>query len=68
MDLALRGAAAEAGLVGVSTHSFRRSLAQRVVRQTGDLRLTMQITGHRSLDSLGVYLDADADAVAAALA
>jgi integrase/recombinase XerD len=67
VDLALRKAALNAGLVGVSTHSFRRSLAQRVVRQTGDLKLAQTITGHKSLGSLGEYLAPDEDAVAAVL-
>jgi integrase/recombinase XerD len=67
VDLALRKAALNAGLVGVPTHTFRRSLAQRVVRQTNDLRLAMEITGHKSLGSLGEYLGADEDAIAAVL-
>ncbi|WP_158218588.1 site-specific integrase [Synechococcus sp. 1G10] len=66
-DMALRKAVLNAGLVGVSTHSFRRSLAQRVVRQTNDLRLAMEITGHKSLGSLGEYLGVDEDAIAAVL-
>ena len=67
VDLALRKAARNANLIGVSTHSFRRSLAQRVVRQTNDLRLAMEITGHKSLGSLGEYLGVDEDAIAAVL-
>lgn len=67
VDKVLRVCALNAGLTGVSTHSFRRSLAQRVVKRTGDLKLAQEITGHASLASLGEYLAADEDAIAAVL-
>ncbi|HEY9879495.1 MAG TPA: tyrosine-type recombinase/integrase [Leptolyngbyaceae cyanobacterium] len=50
------------GLEGVSSHSFRRSLATHLYRAEYDIRSIMEITGHTSLDSFVKYLDLNKDA------
>lgn len=57
-DKALRSTCSALGLQGVSTHSFRRSLAQSAVRRGVPLHVVQRVTGHKSLGSLGEYLDA----------
>lgn len=66
-DKALRQACALIGLQGVSTHSFRRTLATDAVRRGVALNVVQQITGHKSLGSLGHYLEADESEVLAAI-
>lgn len=66
-DKALRQTCARLGLEGVSTHSFRRSLATAAVRRGVPLNVVQQITGHKSLGSLGHYLEADETEVLAAI-
>jgi integrase/recombinase XerD len=66
-DKALRQTCTRLGLEGVSTHSFRRSLATAAVRRGVPLNLVQQITGHKSLGSLGHYLEADETEVLAAI-
>lgn len=66
-DKALRGACARLGLEGVSTHSFRRTLATAAVRRGVSLHVVQQVTGHKSLGSLGHYLEADDSEVMAAI-
>lgn len=66
-DLALRQTCALLGLEGVSTHSFRRTLATDAVRRGVALNVVQQITGHKSLGSLGHYLEADETEVLAAI-
>jgi integrase/recombinase XerD len=66
-DKALRATCARLGLEGVSTHSFRRSLATAAVRRGVALNVVQQITGHKSLGSLGHYLEADEMEVLAAI-
>lgn len=58
-DKALRQTCALLGLEGVSTHSFRRTLATDCVRRGVGLHVVQQITGHKSLGSLGHYLHVD---------
>lgn len=58
VDKALRSTCSALGLQGVSTHSFRRSLAQSAVRRGVPLHVVQRVTGHKSLGSLGEYLDA----------
>jgi integrase/recombinase XerD len=66
-DKALRQACALLGLQGVSTHSFRRTLATDCVRRGVALNVVQQITGHKSLGSLGHYLQADESEVLSAI-
>lgn len=66
-DAALRKTCAALGFVGVSTHSFRRSLATSAVRRGVPLNVVQRVTGHASLGSLGHYLEADETEVLAAI-
>jgi integrase/recombinase XerD len=66
-DKALRQTCERLGLEGVSTHSFRRTLATDCVRRGVALNVVQQITGHKSLGSLGHYLQADDGEVLAAI-
>lgn len=59
VDKALRRACQSLGLEGVSTHSFRRSLATHLYDAGVPLRQIMEITGHASLASLTGYLNLD---------
>lgn len=65
-DKALRATCATLGLEGVSTHSFRRSLATDAVRRGISLPAIQRVTGHKNLGSLGHYIDIeDAEVLAA---
>ncbi|MEB3305393.1 MAG: site-specific integrase [Cyanobacteriota bacterium] len=66
-DKALRQTCARLGLEGVSTHSFRRSLATAAVRRGVSLHVIQRVTGHKNLGSLGHYLDANESEVLAAI-
>lgn len=66
-DKALRQTCAALGLQGVSTHSFRRSLAQSAVRRGVPLHVVQAVTGHKSLGSLGEYLSASESEVLEAI-
>ena len=66
-DKALRQTCAHLGLEGVSTHSFRRSLATAAVRRGVSLHVIQRVTGHKSLGSLGHYLEADESEVLKAI-
>jgi integrase/recombinase XerD len=67
-DKALRQTCAQLGLEGTTTHSFRRSLAQSAVRNGTPLNTVQAMTGHKSLGSLGEYLEATDEEISAALA
>jgi integrase/recombinase XerD len=66
-DKALRAASASLGFDGVSTHSFRRSFATGALRRGVDLPTIQRVTGHKSLGSLGHYLEVDPADIAAAI-
>lgn len=66
-DKTLRQVCMELGLNGVSNHSFRRSLATAAVRRGVSLHVIQKVTGHKSLGSLGHYLEANDDEVMAAI-
>ena len=66
-DKALRQTCARLGFEGVSTHSFRRSLATAAVRRGVALSTIQRVTGHKSLGSLGHYLEASDEEVLAAI-
>ncbi len=66
-DKALRQTCARLGLEGVSTHTFRRSLAQSAVGRGVPLHVVQKLTGHKSLGSLGEYLSATESEVLAAI-
>jgi integrase/recombinase XerD len=60
-DKALARAVDYLGFEGVSTHSFRRSLATHLYRAGKPLKAIQQITGHASLSNLSEYLDIGKD-------
>lgn len=66
-DKALRKACAALGLVGISLHSFRRTAAQDAVGRGLPLHVVQALTGHKSLGSLGEYLQASEAEVLAAI-
>ena len=68
VDKALRRACDLLGFEGVSTHTFRRSLATHLYYDAGvPLRQIMAITGHASLASLTSYLNLEQRAAGDAL-
>ena len=67
VDKALRKACDVLGLQGVSTHTFRRSLATHLYDSEVPLRQIMEITGHASLASLTCYLNLEQRAAGNAL-
>ncbi len=66
-DKALRQTCDALGLAGVSTHSFRRSFATGALKRGVTLPTIQKVTGHKSLGSLGHYLDVDESEVLAAI-
>jgi len=66
-DKALRACCLRLGLEGVSLHSFRRTAAQDAVNRGLPLHVVMKMTGHKSLGSLGEYLEATPEEVLAAI-
>ena len=66
-DKALRASCFSVGIEGVSTHSFRRSMAQSAVKRGVPLHVVQRITGHKSLGSLGEYLHATEEEVLKAI-
>ena len=68
---ALEKAAAESGLEGVSSHSFRRSALTSAHSAGVPLRVLMALSGHKSMSALQRYLEvtpAQREAAAAAFA
>lgn len=66
-DLALRTTCRRLGIEGVSPHSFRRTAAVDAVGRGLPLHVVQQLTGHKSLGSLGEYLQASQAEVLAAI-
>lgn len=56
-DLILKTACQRVGLVGVSTHSFRRTALTRMHNAGVPLRVIQEISGHSSLETLQRYLE-----------
>ena len=67
VDKALRRTCDLLGFEGVSTHTFRRSLATHLYDAGVPLRQIMAITGHASLASLTSYLNLEQRAAGDAL-
>jgi integrase/recombinase XerD len=63
----LRKTCRQIGLEGVSLHSFRRTAAQDAVNRGTPLHVVQELTGHKSLGSLGEYLKPSKDQVLAAI-
>lgn len=47
----------KAGIPGGSSHSGRRTFAQRVLEKTGDIEVVARLLGHDSIDCTDRYLD-----------
>jgi integrase/recombinase XerD len=56
-DLILKDACSRLGLVGVSTHSFRRTALTQMHNAGVPLRVIQMISGHSSLETLQRYLE-----------
>ena len=56
-DQILKTACQRVGLVGVSTHSFRRTALTRMHNAGVPLRVIQEISGHSSLETLQRYLE-----------
>jgi len=56
-DVVLKRALDKTGLVGISTHSFRRTCLTRMHRAGVSLRTIKKISGHSSLERLYLYLE-----------
>ena len=67
-DKALRQACDRLGLVGFSTHSFRRTTLTRLSNAGVPLRVIQEISGHRSLQELQRYLEVRPDQIEGAIA
>lgn len=67
VDQAFRDVFDLLGIIGASTHSFRRSMATHLSREGLTLADIAQITGHKDLASLSHYLDPDTDKAISAL-
>lgn len=67
VDKALRRACESLEIQGVSTHTFRRSLATHLYDGGVPLRQIMEITGHATLASLTCYLNVEQRAAENAL-
>ncbi len=63
----LRTACLRVGLVGVSTHSFRRTALTTMASAGVPLRVIQEISGHRSLSALQRYLEVTEQQVSAAI-
>lgn len=64
----LRGACKQAGVIGVSTHSFRRTALTQMSNVGVPLRVIQEISGHRNLEQLQKYLEVTDEQVLGAAA
>lgn len=64
----LRGACKQAGVIGVSTHSFRRTALTQMSNAGIPLRVIQEISGHRNLEQLQKYLEVSDEQVLGAAA
>ncbi len=55
------------GVIGVSTHSFRRSVATHLHEKGVDLKSIASVTGHKDLNSLSRYIDVSPETQMAAI-
>lgn len=66
-DKLLRTACQRVGLVGVSTHSFRRTALTTMASAGTSLHVIQKISGHRSLTALQRYLEVSDEQVSRAI-
>ena len=64
----LRGACKQVGIIGVSTHSFRRTALTQMSNAGIPLRVIQEISGHRNLEQLQKYLEVSDEQVLGAAA
>ncbi|MCC5622488.1 site-specific integrase [Nostoc sp. CHAB 5715] len=64
----LRTACKQAGIIGVSTHSFRRTGLTQMSNARIPLRVIQEISGHRNLEQLQRYLEVTDEQVLGAAA
>ena len=64
----LRGACKQAGIIGASTHSFRRTGLTQMSNAGIPLRVIQEISGHRNLEQLQKYLEVTDEQVLGAAA
>ncbi len=64
----LRGACKQAGIIGASTHSFRRTGLTQMSNAGIPLRVIQEISGHRNLEQLQRYLEVSDEQVLGAAA
>ena len=62
-DKALREASDYIGLVGVSTHSFRRTAITNLHAKGIPLKVIQKRSGHANLENLCLYIDVDSSTV-----
>jgi integrase len=67
MQLVLREACQKLGIVGVSSHSWRRTALTEMYRRGVPLKTIQKISGHESLAALQLYLEVDPEQVEAAV-
>lgn len=66
-DRVLRAACKKAGLIGVSTHSFRRTALTQMSSDCVPLRVIQEISGHSDLGTLQRYLEVSEEQVKKAI-
>jgi len=64
----LREACKQVGIIGVSTHSFRRTALTQMSNAGIPLRVIQEISGHRNLEQLQKYLEVSDEQVLGAAA
>jgi integrase/recombinase XerD len=64
----LRTACEEVGIIGVSTHSFRRTALTQMSNAGIPLRVIQELSGHRNLEQLQKYLEVSEEQVLGAVA
>jgi integrase/recombinase XerD len=64
----LRMACKEVGIIGVSTHSFRRTALTQMSNAGIPLRVIQELSGHRNLEQLQKYLEVSEEQVLGAAA
>jgi len=55
------------GLIGVSSHSFRRTALTQMSNNGTPLRMIQEVSGHRNLEQLQVYIEVRDDQVLGAV-
>lgn len=66
-DRVLRSACKKAGLIGISTHSFRRTALTQMSNANVPLRTIQEVSGHSDLGTLQRYLEVSEEQVKKAI-